>query len=130
MDALGHVNNVVYYRWLESARIAYLVKTGLGNLRGVGATEPGGGIGCILQHAQARFHRSVFFPDTVRVTSSLATLESNCVTLTHAVVSATQKHVVAVGSSTIVAYDYVKNMKTTWPAGAFAAMKSVGAVLA
>lgn len=26
MDAFGHVNNVQYYRYIESARIAYLMK--------------------------------------------------------------------------------------------------------
>ena len=28
-DALGHVNNVVYFRWYESARIAYFERVGL-----------------------------------------------------------------------------------------------------
>ena len=26
MDAFGHVNNVLYYRYIESARLAYLMK--------------------------------------------------------------------------------------------------------
>src|SRR4051812_27249954 len=29
MDAFGHVNNTVYFRWFESARIAYFEKIGL-----------------------------------------------------------------------------------------------------
>jgi len=28
-DAFGHVNNVVYFRWMESARIAYFRQAGV-----------------------------------------------------------------------------------------------------
>ena len=29
MDAFGHVNNVMYYRYVESARLAYIEHTGI-----------------------------------------------------------------------------------------------------
>ena len=29
-DAFGHVNNVVYFRWMESARLEYFRQAGLG----------------------------------------------------------------------------------------------------
>ena len=29
MDAMGHVNNTVYFRYIESARIAWLEQAGL-----------------------------------------------------------------------------------------------------
>ena len=31
-DLFGHVNNVVYFRWYESARIAYLDRIGVSDL--------------------------------------------------------------------------------------------------
>ena len=33
MDSFGHVNNVVYLRWFESARIAYGNRIGLADLK-------------------------------------------------------------------------------------------------
>ena len=49
MDAMGHVNNIVYLRWFECARIAYFERVGWlagGRVRGVGP---------ILHSTQARF---------------------------------------------------------------------------
>ncbi|HLP84719.1 MAG TPA: acyl-CoA thioesterase, partial [Phycisphaerales bacterium] len=35
MDALGHVNNVVYFRYLESSRIAFIRSLALDDVRSV-----------------------------------------------------------------------------------------------
>ena len=29
LDAFGHINNVVYFRWCETARVEYMVRVGL-----------------------------------------------------------------------------------------------------
>lgn len=116
MDALGHVNNVVYFRYMESARIAFI--------RALGWKDPGagsghlglGGIGFILQHVECRFRRPLKFPDTLRVTARLVSIEADRFTLEHEVISTMTGEVAAIGRGTIVTYDYAKAAKAVIPA--------------
>lgn len=105
MDALGHVNNVVYFRYLESARVAYLRRLGWLD------REPSTRSGFILQSVQARFRRPLAYPDVVRVTSRLASIESDRFTLEHEVISRDLADVAAIGKGTVVAYNYAIGSK-------------------
>ena len=57
-DAYGHVNNVIYYSWFDTAVNALLVEWGLLDIQG-GTT-----IGLVVETG-CRYHRSVAFPETV-----------------------------------------------------------------
>ncbi len=109
MDALGHVNNVAYFRYMESARVAFLVRLGIDRLRM--AT----GVGVILQSAQCRFRRPVVFPDTLMISSRVTAIEADRFTLEHEMTSKALGEVVTIGSGMIVAYDYAKNVKVSLP---------------
>ena len=61
MDAFAHVNNAVYFRWFESARIAYLERIDFTG----GAAHAG--VGPILHSTHCRFRRPLAYPDVVRV---------------------------------------------------------------
>ena len=65
MDAYGHVNNVVYFRWFESARMAYFARLGWPE---VGRAT---GVGPILHSTRARFRAPLEWPDEVEVTFGL-----------------------------------------------------------
>ena len=110
MDALGHVNNVVYFRYMESARVAFL--------RGIGwdRMDPTRkGVGFILQNVNCRFRRPVEFPDTLKVTARLVSIESDRFTLEHEVISEKLNDVAALGAGTIVVYDYPNARKVDVP---------------
>ncbi len=109
MDALGHVNNVMFFRYLESARVAYIHALGLDSLREVD------GVGFILQSAQCRFRRPLFFPDTIRVITQLISIETDRFTLGHEIISQKSGEVTAHGSGTIVTYDYAAGTKVKMP---------------
>lgn len=100
MDAFGHVNNTVYFRWFESARIAYLDRAGLDELMKAERVGP------ILAAIQCSFRRQVVFPDTVTITASVTRLGRSSLTMDHVVRSERLGTVVAEGSSTIVIFDY------------------------
>lgn len=123
MDALGHVNNVPYFRYLESARVEYLQRLGFGRVSGSAGLEAdprstaGNGVGFILQSVQCRFRRPVVYPDTLRVTARCVEIGEDRFTLTHAVVSTAQNEVAAVGQGTIVCYDYARACKVAVPKG-------------
>lgn len=109
MDALGHVNNVAYFRSMESARVAFLLRLGIDRLRT--AT----GVRVILQSAQCRFRRPVVYPDTLLISSRVTAIEADRFTLEHEMTSKALGEVAAIGSGVIVAFDYAKNVKVLLP---------------
>lgn len=109
MDALGHVNNAVYFRYLESARVAYLEKIDF--LGSVSET----GIGPILAATQCRYKLPLTFPDRIRVGARVSHMEKDRFQMTYAVVSGRHGKVAALGEAEIVAYDYRKLVKALIP---------------
>jgi acyl-CoA thioester hydrolase len=109
MDAFGHVNNTVYFRWFETARIAFL--------EAIGFTAGGesGEVGPILGSTQCRFRRPVAFPDTVTVGVRATAVDKDRFTHTYRVVSRGAREVVAEGSAVVVSYDYGLKTKTPIP---------------
>jgi len=100
MDAFQHVNNVVYSRWLETARIAYFTRIGLlERMR----TE---GIGPIVGRVAIDFRKPVTFPDTVRVDATTRKIGRSSFTMGYRIRSEDQGAEVATGEDVIVAFDY------------------------
>lgn len=59
MDAMGHLNNASYFRYMETLRIDWL--TGLGHTPGPG------GEGVVIVNAFCNFYRQLEYPGTVRL---------------------------------------------------------------
>ncbi|MBK7579255.1 MAG: acyl-CoA thioesterase [Myxococcales bacterium] len=104
MDALGHVNNAVYARWLEQARIAYFERLGL-----IG----GGSVGPILARQAIDFREPVTYPDTVSVSVGVTRIGTTSLTLGYRTTSqAKQGMTVMEAESVIVVFDYATGKKT------------------
>ncbi|MEI6486438.1 MAG: thioesterase family protein [Sphingomonadales bacterium] len=71
-DAYGHVNNVVYYSWFDTAVNAWLIETGLLDIHG------GNPIGLVVETG-CQYHRSVAFPETVEAGIRIAKLGNSSV---------------------------------------------------
>lgn len=99
-DAFAHVNNVVYFRWFESARIAYFLRIGLMAERDVRPLGP------ILASSSCDYRRSIVFPDTVHVGIRATRIGRSSIGFEHRIVSEEQAAVAAEGTSTTVFYDY------------------------
>lgn len=115
MDALGHVNNALYFRYMESARVAFLIHVGIDRLANDAGPCDQGTPGVILQSVQARFRRPVEYPDTLTVSSFVTDIESDRFTLAHEMRSEKLNEVACLGSGVIVAYDYARKTKTALP---------------
>jgi acyl-CoA thioester hydrolase len=102
-DAFGHVNNNAYFRWFESARIAYSQRIGLLDLFKAER------IGPILASISCDYRCQLNFPDTVHVGVRVARIGRTSLGLEHAIVSQSQDAVAAEGTSTIVVFDYGAN---------------------
>ena len=109
MDAYGHVNNTIFFRWFESARIAFLERCGMI------ATMERDQIGAILHSTGCRFRRPVFYPDTVEVGGRAKDVGRDRFTMEYLVVSRAQDAVVGEGTGVIVCYDYQAQAKTPLP---------------
>jgi acyl-CoA thioester hydrolase len=126
MDALGHVNNVVFFRYIESARVAFIRALGWKDPRAGSGHLGLGGVGFILQSVQLRFRRPLEYPDTLKVTSRLVSVEADRFTLAHEIISGALGDVAALGEGTVVTYDYAKGEKTEMPAGLRALLEGFG----
>jgi acyl-CoA thioester hydrolase len=109
MDAFQHVNNVVYFRYFESARIAYFQRLDLLNLM------EQTGVGPILASVQCRFKFPLTYPDTVSVGARATTIEEDRFTIENIVVSHRWQRVAATGSGVLVSYAYQQGQKTSLP---------------
>src|SRR5678815_2496598 len=76
-DAFGHVNNTVYFRWFESARIAYGTRIEL--------SESGDGrkIAPILAAINCNYRRQLKYPDTVHVGARIIRIGRSSLTMEH-----------------------------------------------
>jgi acyl-CoA thioester hydrolase len=119
MDAYGHVNNTVFFRYFESARMEYLRKC-----RFIEAHERHR-VGAILHSTTARFRQPLFFPDTVQIGAAATDLKSDRFTMNYTVVSLARNVVVAEGSGIIVSFDYAAGKKTALPASVRTALQSM-----
>jgi acyl-CoA thioester hydrolase len=122
MDAFGHVNNIVFFRHVESARIALL--------DAIDFRDPAhnDGVGPILASTQCRFRRPLVYPDTVHVGARVRSLESERFELEFRTVSLALQQTAAEGLGVVVAYDYGQARKTALPERVRAAIDLLPAV--
>ena len=109
MDAMRHVNNVVYFRYFENARLEYFRRLDWFQY------EIDTGLGPIVSATQARFRRPLAYPDTILIGARLLTLEEDRFTLEYRLVSEALDDIAATGQVTIVAYLYPEKRKATIP---------------
>jgi acyl-CoA thioester hydrolase len=64
MDAMGHINNTLYFRYMEIVRLDWIFSTG--------ASTDLGGQGPVIVNAFCNFLRQLEFPGEVRVTMHVA----------------------------------------------------------
>ena len=107
MDAFGHVNNTMFFRYFESARIAFLERIGF---------RAGDGPGPILAFTQCRFRRPLVYPDTVCVGARVKELSDDRFTHEYRLISRKLNEIAAEGSGVVVAYDYRNGTKCMIPA--------------
>lgn len=97
MDAFGHVNNTVYLRWFETARIEWLDRVQF---------PQDGVLGPILARTEIDYRRPVKWRDTVTVSVGVIRLGRSSVTLGYSVTSASfGGEEVARGTTVVVLHD-------------------------
>ena len=109
MDSFSHVNNTVYFRYFETARMAYFER--MNYMEILGRT----GIGPILHSANCRFRIPLTYPDTVSIGTRSVNLEADRFTMEFQIFSHAHQKVAAEGSGVIVTFDYKNGKKAAIP---------------
>lgn len=108
LDALGHVNNTVFFRFFEEARIALLDHVGLRALRDATRTGP------ILAATSCRFLRPLGFPDALRCVAWVESIGTTSFVVAYRLTSEAVGEA-ATGDSVVVHYDYAAEAKAPLP---------------
>lgn len=107
MDVFNHLNNVVFYRYAESARISYL--------RASGMVETRTDISTILAANNCQYKRPVTYPDTLLIGVCVKKLGNTSVVFEHIFYSVEQDTIVAIGEAVMVRVDGA-GVKQIWGA--------------
>lgn len=105
MDAFGHVNNVMYYRYIESARIAYF------DLLNVFEQD----VLTVVASSQCKYLKPVFYPDVLHIGARVEEMRNSAIRMHYVLYSEKQQQVVAEGEAVVVFVDKVEMNKTAIP---------------
>lgn len=109
MDAFGHVNNIIYFRYFESARIAYFEKVGY--LEAMEKT----GVGPILASTRCDFKRALSFPDRIAVGAKVREMGEDRFWMEYRIISQKISKIAAEGEGLIVSFDYRRGQRAPIP---------------
>jgi acyl-CoA thioester hydrolase len=107
MDAANHVNNAVYMRYFETARIEFFNQIGFMDFSG------DDGIGPILAEVNCKYKAPLTFPDNIKITARILpdSITEYGFVMQHLVYSEKLQRIAAEGTSRIVCYDYKSKQK-------------------
>jgi acyl-CoA thioester hydrolase len=108
MDALGHVNNTVYFRFMEQCRIEWLEEAVTGSMSG--------GQGPVIVNANCTFLRQLKYPADIVVEMYAGALGRTSVETTYIIKGASDPEIIyAEGGAKIVWVDFAKEKSTPLP---------------
>ena len=108
MDAMAHLNNVMYFRLMEEARIQWFQHFGFPTLPTSEAP--------ILAHAACDFVRAMNYPGVALVRQTVTRVGRSSVEMKLAIEKKDEPGVIyATGRTVIVWYDYAAGKSKPWP---------------
>lgn len=100
MDAFGHVNNVMYLRYFESARIRYFEEL-LGSAKFDTPIKP------VVAEMSCTYRKPVFYPDTLTLHVGVPEIGNSSMQMVCEMYN-TNDELVAIAKATIVMFDFSK----------------------
>ena len=105
MDAFGHVNNVMYYRYIESARIDYFDALNIFEQK----------VLTVVASNQCKYLRPVFYPDQLKIAVRVEELRNSAMRMSYQLFSSAQNAIVATAEAVIVCVDQQNMQKAAIP---------------
>jgi len=119
MDAFGHINNTVYFRYFEDARIAYFDQICVHEQMKQFSTGP------ILATARCNFRIPLGYPDRIKIATRSSILSPKKFNMEFVVFSESHGAIAADGDGLIVYYDYANRKSCEIPNAIVEAIKNL-----
>lgn len=108
MDVFGHVNNVMFMKYVQASRVNLWQHTGLGDRVGKGGTGP------MLASTACHFLKPLFYPGNVVVRARVSFIKTTSFGIEHIILNE-QGVPVALASDVVVNYDFGREEKLPIP---------------
>ena len=102
LDYYKHINNVSFFKYLQSARVNFWEELGINKIH----TEQN--IGPMLASSKCDFKRPLFFPGEISIESHVVFIKNSSFSFRHNILNE-KGEVVAIGEDVMVLYDFSKN---------------------
>lgn len=108
IDSFGHVNNVMFMKYVQAARLNFVAEIGLMQLH---RTE---NIGFMVAETNCQFKKELHFPGYVTINTKPLFAKNTSFSLEHTL-SNEDGEIVAIAKDVLVVYDFNKNEKCLIP---------------
>jgi acyl-CoA thioester hydrolase len=98
-DAFGHVNNAVFFTYIELARVRYLIDV-------LGLEEPFERMPLILARVELDFRSPILFGEEVEVATQVDRIGRSSIAMSHRLMAGADQRLVGESQSVLVTYDY------------------------
>ena len=99
IDAFGHVNNAVFFSYVEQARIRYLLDV-------LTPSEPFDRLPLILARVELDFRSPIFFGEEVEIETRVDRIGRTSFGMSHRMVAGAERRLVGDVQTVLVTYDY------------------------
>ena len=108
MDAYGHVNNTVYFRYMEQARVEWITSLGY-------EVAPGRE-SMLMMNGFCNFYKQLSYPGALILKTSIGTIGRTSMDVyTSMALSTAPDEEAAIGGATMVWVDLTTNKSAPWP---------------
>jgi len=114
-DGMGHVNNAVYFTYLEQCRLTFWREL-------TGKAAPNTRV--IVARAECDYKAPAYFGDELEVRLKVGDIGRSSFGLEYEIVHAEKHHLVATGKTVMVSYDYAAGKSVPLPDAARALLES------
>ena len=111
MDAMGHVNNITYFQYMETARVAFFERLGWGS-RDMGADRGGP----VVVSQTFNYRQQLHYPADIEIGIACTELRRRSYVLSYGIFRKGSDEVIGNGSTVLVWMDYAQGKAVDVPA--------------
>jgi len=107
MDLFGHINNVMYFKYIQASRVNYWETMGIA--KDFSTTK----VGPILASTKCNFLKPLHYPGNIIIQARMEFIKNTSFGIEHQILNE-QGEIAAIANDVIVMYDFNKNEKVVF----------------
>ena len=108
MDLFGHINNVMYFKYIQASRVNYWETMGIA--KDFATTK----VGPILASTKCNFLKPLHYPSNIIIQARMEFIKNTSFGIEHQILNE-HGEIAAIANDVIVMYDFNKNEKVIFP---------------